>query len=100
MNNKINQFKIINLLEGLSFLALLFIAMPIKYQLGEPLAVTVVGWVHGLLFIAYLISANAVAQHCKWPEKETIKIMVAGMIPFAFLFVNKKLRQDVNLATT
>ena len=99
INNKTNHFKIINLLEGISFLALLFVAMPIKYQLGEPMAVTIVGWTHGILFIAYIVSANAVAQQYKWPEKETFKIMIAGMIPFAFLFVNKKLRQGQPIAT-
>ena len=100
MNNSITQFKVINLLEGLSFLALLFIAMPIKYQLGEPMAVTIAGWAHGILFIAYVVSANYAAQKLNWPEKNTIKIIIAGMIPFAFLLVSKKLRDESRLAVS
>lgn len=99
MKNPITQFKVINLLEGLSFLALLFVAMPIKYQLGEPMAVTIAGWVHGILFIAYVVSANYVAQKLHWPEKNTFKVIIAGMIPFAFLLVSKKLREETRLAT-
>jgi len=96
MQNKINQFKIISLTEGTSFLILLFIAMPTKYYLGEPLAVTVAGWVHGILFIAYALMTTSIAQKLNWPDKYTFKILIAGMIPFAFLLVNKKLSSQPN----
>jgi len=91
MNSDVNKFKIINSLEGLSFIILLFIAMPAKHYFGQPLAVTFAGWIHGLLFIAYIMSAYSLATKLKWSERYTISIIIAGMIPFAFLLVNRKL---------
>ena len=54
----LNNFRIISLIEGLSFLVLLFIAMPLKYHWGHPEAVSMVGMTHGLLFIAYVAFAS------------------------------------------
>ena len=100
MENSIKSFKIINLLEGISFVLLLFFAMPVKYYLHEPIAVTIFGWTHGLLFIAYCLSASSLAQKLRWPDKNLLKIVVAGMIPFAFLIVNRKIKIQDSVATS
>ncbi|RYZ34498.1 MAG: DUF3817 domain-containing protein, partial [Myxococcaceae bacterium] len=50
----LRQLRLIAFLEGLSFLGLLFVAMPVKYLLGQPLAVRVAGSVHGLLFLLFV----------------------------------------------
>ena len=100
MENSIKSFKIINLLEGISFILLLFFAMPVKYYLNEPMAVTIFGWTHGLLFIAYCLSASSLAQKLRWPDKYLLKIVIAGMIPFAFLVVNKKIKAQGEIATS
>ena len=52
-------FRAISLIEGLSFLTLLFIAMPLRAYLGMAEAVYYVGWIHGVLFIAYIAGATA-----------------------------------------
>jgi integral membrane protein len=54
MTNSLQVFRKIALAEGISFLVLLFIAMPMKYMFAIPLAVKIVGWTHGVLFMAYL----------------------------------------------
>ncbi len=54
-NTPLNRFRAIALLEGLSFVLLLFIAMPLKYLAGMPLGVKVVGWAHGMLFVLYFL---------------------------------------------
>ena len=51
--NKI--FRIVSILEGVSYLLLLFIATPVKYLLGNESYVKMLGMPHGLLFIAYVI---------------------------------------------
>ena len=50
----LRQLRLVALLEGSSFLALLFIAMPLKYLAGLPLAVRIMGSVHGLLFLMFM----------------------------------------------
>ena len=56
------RFKWISLIEGLSFLILLGIAMPLKYMFDQPLAVTYVGWAHGILFILYIYTVFPTSQ--------------------------------------
>lgn len=51
--NQIRRFRTTALAEGSSFLVLLFVAMPMKYVMGMPRVVTVVGAIHGILFLAY-----------------------------------------------
>lgn len=54
-DSKIAKFRLIGLLEGLSFLVLLFIAMPLKYMAGEPMAVKIVGMTHGVYLFFYCV---------------------------------------------
>jgi integral membrane protein len=51
---ELKKFRLINKIEGYSFLILLFIAMPLKYMAGIPLATKVVGMIHGILFFAFI----------------------------------------------
>ena len=57
MNITLKTFRVISLLEALSFVILLLIAMPIKYILGNPELVRVVGMAHGILFVLYILGA-------------------------------------------
>jgi integral membrane protein len=54
-NTLLARFRTVAWIEGLSYVALLFIAMPLKYFADLPLAVRVVGMAHGVLFIAYVV---------------------------------------------
>ena len=63
------RLRLIGLLEGSSFLALLLIAMPLKYLAGQPLAVRAVGMAHGVLFLLYLLALVPVALDRRWGWK-------------------------------
>ncbi len=91
----LNMFRLVSLLEGLSFLFLLFIAMPAKYMLGYPEAVTVMGWTHGGLFMAYITLALAAMQRYDWSDGLMARVLISGLLPFAFLFLDKHLRASV-----
>ncbi len=86
-------FRIVSLVEGISFLLLLFVAMPAKYYLGVPEAVTVMGWSHGFLFMLYVGCAMVVMQRHKLPDSTSALIMIAGMTPFVCFYLDKKLRE-------
>jgi len=85
-------FRVVSMVEGISFLLLLFAAMPAKYYLGVPEAVSVMGWAHGLLFMLYVGCAVIVVQRHKLPDSTTALIMVAGVTPFVCFYLEKKLR--------
>lgn len=87
------NFRQISFLEGLTLLLLFFVAMPAKYMAGFPMAVTVVGWIHGILFIAYVASATAAASRFNWTSRFFYLVMIASLIPFGCFFLDRKLKQ-------
>lgn len=92
---RINQFRIIGLVEGISYLVLLGIAMPLKYFAGFPEAVKVVGLIHGVLFILYFISAFWANLLRKWSFLMLLWIFVASLIPFGTFILDKQLKDDL-----
>ncbi len=87
----IKQFKIISAGEGISFLVLLFIAMPLKYLFGFPEAVKVCGMIHGFLFIAYVVYLIVLVQTLHWNIARGFIAFIASFIPFGTFIVNKKM---------
>jgi integral membrane protein len=92
--NPIKTLKTVGYLEGLSFLILLGIAMPMKYFMDMPLAVTIVGSLHGLLFVLYILSILYVWNVKKWPFMRTFLAMVSSVIPFGPFIFDRKFLKD------
>jgi len=88
------------LTEGLSWLALLFVAMPLKYVWGDPTYVKIVGMTHGMLFIALLMLLLQTFFEERISQKEGIKIFVASFIPFGTFFTDKSLREVIEEENT
>lgn len=86
----IKIFRGISLLEGISLLVLLFIAMPIKYILGDPEYVKHVGMAHGLLFVAYILFAIMTKFELDWKPKTLLIVFAASVIPFGTFYIDKK----------
>lgn len=90
MNNPLTQFRIVAIAEGLSFLVLLGIAMPLKYLAGQPEAVRIFGSIHGGLFLLYIVTIFRAAHYGKWSFKWIATGLVASLLPFGpFLFDHK-----------
>lgn len=83
-------FRIISFLEGLSYLLLLFIAVPIKYFGQDEQYVKMLGMPHGLLFVAYLVLAYLIKDDMNWKGKSLFQVMIASIIPFGTFWVDKK----------
>lgn len=90
----INTFRVISMVEGLSFLILLFIAMPAKYHFGYPQAVSVAGLGHGLLFMLFFFMAVMMGQRHAWSDRYTLMVIIAGVLPFGCLFLKKSLKRQ------
>lgn len=99
MENKLKalkQFHIISILEGISFLLLMFIAMPLKYMADFPGPVKYTGWAHGVLFIAYLIVGLRVAILCKWSIGKVALAVLASLLPFGPFVFDKKVKEEIH----
>jgi len=87
-------FKKVAIAEGISYLALLLIAMPLKYYAGMPLAVKYTGWAHGLLFVLYVIMVIMCWMEYKWKIGKTLLVLICSLLPFAPFIAEKRLHED------
>lgn len=83
-------FRISAFLEGLSYILLLFVAMPIKYQMGDPTYVQMLGMPHGLFFMAYVFLAVYLKPQYDWNTKTFMLVLAASIIPFGTFYVDRK----------
>lgn len=88
MKKTYNWFRKIALAEGVSFLVLLLIAMPLKYMADWPIGVTIIGGIHGLLFIAFLVMAWEVKKEFKKDWNWVFKSFIASILPFGTFWMD------------
>ena len=84
-------FRIVAIAEGISFLILLFIAMPLKYFAELPKAVLYTGWVHGILFVAFCVLLLLVKIKYNWNFKRALIAFVASLLPFGTFVLDAKI---------
>jgi integral membrane protein len=90
MNITLKTFRVISLLEALSFLVLLLVAMPVKYILGNPELVRIVGMAHGILFVLYILGAFLFKNKLKWSNQILGVVILCSIIPIGPLYVDRK----------
>jgi len=94
MKKTLHWFRRIAIAEGISFLVLLLIAMPLKYFAQMPLAVTIAGSIHGMLFITFLILTfeykGAAGKNLKW----LATAFIASIVPFGTFVLDKSLKKE------
>ena len=88
--NALSILRIIAWIEGITYL-LLGITMPLKYLYAMPEPNLVVGMAHGVFFIWYVVQVLGVALVDKWSKMNTLKALVASLIPFGTFIAEKKL---------
>ena len=93
--NALRQLRIVALLEGLSFVVLLFVAMPLKYLAAMPLPVRIVGSVHGLLFVLFCCALFRAAFDREWPLKRSAVAFVSSLLPFGTFFFDRSLKREL-----
>ena len=89
----------IALTEGVSFVVLLCIAMPLKYLADIPEAVAVVGQIHGGLFVLYVITVFAVWKPLNWSFQKLAVALIAAVLPLGTFFFEAHLRREAQLST-
>ena len=90
----LGRFRLVGVLEGISYLVLLGIAMPLKYLADKPDAVKYVGWAHGVLFVAFCLLLVRVWIKYKWSFMKTTAAFIASLLPFGTFILDKKLRKE------
>ena len=91
-NTSVGILRFFGILEGISYLVLLLIAMPLKYFLDLPIAVTIVGGLHGFLFVIYVIMIAFVKFKKRWSYLWGIWAFFLAFIPFGTFYLDKQLK--------
>ncbi len=86
----LKTFKIVALLEGWSYLIMLFIGLPLKYMADNDIVIKTLGQPHGLLFLGYVILAIIIKKQMHWSFKDLVIIIIAASLPFGPFWVAKK----------
>lgn len=88
----IKFLRILGNIEGVSYLLLLGVAMPLKYFYDTPIAVKITGMTHGVLFIAYCILLALCMRRFQWTRNFGAYLFVAALIPFGTFVTDRKLK--------
>jgi len=90
MKTTLGRLRVTGWAEGISFLLLLGVAMPLKYLAGYPEAVRMVGMAHGVLFILYVLVAVQAAWEHRWSWQRTGWVLLASLLPAGPFFVESR----------
>jgi integral membrane protein len=94
----LRNFGYVALIEATTFLLLLG-ASYLKHTQDEPLGVSILGPIHGLLFIAYVLMALGLREQCGWSGRTTGLILLGAVVPFGGYFVDRWIERNPNMAT-
>ncbi len=96
LKTKIGRLRIIGFLEGISLLALIFIAVPMKYYFGNPSFSKLLGPVHGAIFLLFLFNALSVGVEQNWKFKTTTwRVLLACFVPFGTFYIDSKILSKI-----
>ncbi len=91
MISSLRTLRLLCIIEGISLLLLLGVAMPLKYVADLPLAVRYVGIAHGLLWLALCVVLAAVAWRLRWSLGRSAGVFVSSLLPFGFLVMDRRM---------
>ena len=95
MSTPIGRLRMTGIAEGISLLLLLMVAMPLKYFAGKPEAVQVIGWIHGLLFVVFMLAVLVVFLQKKLSFKYAVLAFFAAFLPFGTFIFDGILKKSV-----
>ena len=85
-------FRTISILEGISLVLLLLVAMPLKYYFDNPALVPPIGMAHGVLFMVYVAASLITAQRYNWSLGFWLLTLLCSCVPFSFLWLEHTLK--------
>ncbi len=91
LSNTLGRLRLTGIIEGLSFIILLAIAMPLKYIAGKPEMVSIVGMAHGILFVLYIFLTLQAKYQYLWTWKKVWILWIASVVPFGTLYADYKM---------
>lgn len=96
-NTPVGRFRLVAVIEGISYLFLLFVGMPLKYGFDLPQVTTYTGWIHGGLFLLYILTLIKANSSENWKRGRVLWAVLAALIPFGAFILERKLYREEQL---
>ncbi|MDH5391662.1 MAG: DUF3817 domain-containing protein [Gammaproteobacteria bacterium] len=93
MNRTLRNFRLLALIEGISLLLLLLVAMPLKYYAGVTQVVPVIGMIHGLLFMAFMMFSLDISHKLNWSVPFWLLVLFSSIVPAGTFLMDLKLKK-------
>jgi len=94
LTTQMGRLRILAFLEGVSFLMMIFITMPLRYWAGYVALGKVTAMIHGILFLLYLLWVLQLKIEKDWSWSKMGLAMLAAIIPFGTFWADKKLFRE------
>ena len=95
-NSSIGRLRLLAILEGLSLLVLVFVSVPLKYIFGVTQLSSVLGPIHGVLFLLFIFNTIGAGIEYNWKFKQTTwKVLIACIIPFGTFYIDRKILSKI-----
>lgn len=86
----LSRLRLVAALEGISFLFLLLIAMPLKYFFQDARLIRPVGMLHGWLFVLYVLLLLQAHLQLRWKRNTTALCFLLSLLPFGTFYADKR----------
>jgi integral membrane protein len=93
MRKSVSNLRWAGLIEAVSYILLVAIAMPLKYIWGRPEAVSVVGMIHGVLFVIFCAALLQVVYRVRWPLGRAALVFVMALLPFGPFLIDGRMKR-------
>ena len=91
IKTQLGRLRLLAFVEGVSFLIILFITMPLKYALQMPAPNKFFGMAHGLLFVLYVLAVIQITIEQQWKTSKMLLALAASVIPFGTFWADRQL---------
>lgn len=91
----LRRYRVMAYTVGVGLMILVFIGMPLQYGASLPAVVTVVGPIHGFLYIVYLFAAIDLARRARFTLLEMLAMVCAGFLPFLAFIIERRVSRKV-----
>ncbi|GEL24122.1 membrane protein [Pseudonocardia sulfidoxydans NBRC 16205] len=88
-------YRIAAWVTGIGLLLLTFVALPLKYIWDIPGPTTVIGIIHGWLYMIYIVCTLVLAERVRWRPVTALLILLAGTIPIASFVAERKVTKQI-----
>lgn len=96
LTTRVGRLRLVGLLEGISLLLLVFVAVPAKYFWDNPAGARILGPVHGALFLLFVINTLSIAVEQGWRFRTTTwKVLLACIVPFGTFYIDRHILRNL-----